>query len=84
VPVLVTKADDLESQEGGAPPAYINAAVRRLGKEFGLPVIDFWQATRALPGFGMRWEGNENFHMRPEGSDLRILLTLHALDAIAR
>jgi hypothetical protein len=84
VPVLVTKADDLESQESGAPPAYINDVVRKLGREFGVPVIDFWQATRTLPDFGMRWEGNENFHMRPEGSDLRILLTLHTLDAIAR
>ena len=56
--------------------------VRRLGKEYGVPVIDFWAATRGLPDFGMRWEGNENFHMSAAGSDLRILLTLHTLAAV--
>jgi hypothetical protein len=84
VPVLVTKADDLESQEGNAPPGFINDVVRRLGREYSVPVIDFWAATRNLPDYGMRWEGNENFHMRPEGSDTRMLLTLQALDAIVR
>jgi hypothetical protein len=84
VPILVTKADDLESQQAGAPPGAINDAVRRLGQHYGVPVIDFWQATRALPEFGMRWEGNENFHMSPAGSDLRIVLSLQALDALTR
>lgn len=82
VPVLVTKADDLESQQADAPPGAINAAVRRLGQRYGVPVIDFWQATRSLPDFGMRWEGNENFHMSPAGSDARIVLTLRALAAL--
>jgi hypothetical protein len=84
VPILVTKADDLESQQAGAPPGAINDAVRRLGQRYGVPVIDFWQATRALPEFGMRWEGNENFHMSAAGSDLRIVLSLQALDALTR
>ncbi len=82
LPVLVTKADDLESQQGGAAPGYINGVVRRLGKEYGVPVIDFWAATRSLPDYGMRWEGNENFHMSAAGSDLRILLALHTLAAV--
>jgi hypothetical protein len=82
LPVLVTKADDLESQQGGAPAGFINDVVRRLGKEYAVPVIDFWAATRSLPDYGMRWEGNENFHMSAAGSDLRILLTLHTLAAV--
>jgi hypothetical protein len=82
LPVLVTKADDLESQQGGAPAGFINDVVRKLGKEYGVPVIDFWAATRNLPDYGMRWEGNENFHMSAAGSDLRILLTLHTLAAL--
>lgn len=82
LPVLVTKADDLESQQGGAPAGFINDVVRKLGKEYDLPVIDFWAATRSLPDYGMRWEGNENFHMSAAGSDLRILLTLHTLAAV--
>jgi hypothetical protein len=84
VPVLVTKADDLESHQAGAPPGAINDAVRKLSKQYGVPLIDFWQATRPLPDYGMRWEGNENFHMSPAGSDMRILLTLQTLDAITR
>lgn len=82
LPVLVTKADDLESQQGGAPVGYLNDVVRKLGKEYDVPVIDFWAATRTLPNHGMRWEGNENFHMSAAGSDLRILLTLHTLAAL--
>ena len=82
LPVLVTKADDLESQQGGAPVGFINDVVRTLGKEYDVPVIDFWAATRSLPNYGMRWEGNENFHMSAAGSDLRILLTLHTLAAL--
>ncbi len=82
LPVLVTKADDLENQQGGAKPGHINDTIRALGKEYGLPVMDFHAATRALPDFGMRWEGNENFHMNAAGSDMRILLTLHTLAAL--
>lgn len=86
LPVPVTKPDDLESQQGGAPPGFINDAVRRLGQEYGVPVIDFWSATRNLKDYGMRWEGNgnQNFHMVAEGSDLRIQLTLQTLAAITR
>ncbi len=82
VPVLVTKADDLEAQQGGATPGFINDTIRKLGAEYGVPVMDFHAATRTLPDFGMRWEGNENFHMSPEGSDLRIVLTLQTLTAL--
>jgi hypothetical protein len=84
VPILMTKADDLESQEGKAPPGHINGVVKKLGAEYGIPVIDFWRASRGLPNFGMRQEGNENFHMSPAGSDLRLLLTLQTLDAITK
>jgi hypothetical protein len=82
LPVLVTKADDLESQQGSAPAGFINDVVRKLGRDYDVPVIDFWAATRNLPNYGMRWEGNENFHMSAAGSDLRISLTLHTLAAL--
>jgi hypothetical protein len=83
LPVLVTKADDLETH-ANAPSGYINAMIRRLGREYGLPVMDFWLATRDLPNFGLKNEGNDNFHMTPAGSDMRILATLQTLAAIAR
>ena len=82
LPVLVTKADDLELQQGSAPAGTINAAIRKLGAEYGVPVIDFYAATRGLPDYGLRWEGNENFHMSAAGSDTRILLSLQVLDAL--
>ena len=82
VPVLVTKADDLESQQGGATLGFINDTIRKLGAEYGVPMMDFHAATRNVPDFGLHWEGNENFHMSAEGSDLRIMLTLHTLTAL--
>ena len=81
LPVLVTKADDLETHSK-APSGYINDVIRRLGKEYGVPVMDFWAVTRSLPNYGLRNEGNDNFHMTPAGSDARILATLQTLDAI--
>jgi hypothetical protein len=83
LPVLVTKADDLETHSG-ATSGYINGVIRRLAREYGVPVMDFWQATRSLPGYGLRNEGNDNFHMTPAGSDLRVLMTLQTLEAITR
>jgi hypothetical protein len=83
LPVLVTKADDLETHSG-ATSGYINGVIRKLGREYGVPVMDFWQATRTLPGYGLRNEGNDNFHMTPAGSDLRVLMTLQTLEAITR
>ena len=83
LPVLVTKADDLETHSE-ATSGYINSVIRRLGREYGVPVMDFWLATRSLPGYGLQNEGNDNFHMTPAGSDLRVLMTLQTLEAITR
>jgi hypothetical protein len=82
VPVLVTKADDLESQ-AGATSGYIDDVIRKLGKEYNVPVLDFWAATRGLPNYGLIDEGNQDFHMTPAGSDTRIQATLQTLAAIS-
>ncbi|MEO6061039.1 MAG: GDSL-type esterase/lipase family protein [Thermoflexales bacterium] len=84
LPVLLTKADDLESRDGGAPPQFINDVVRRLAREYGVPLIDFWLATRALPNNGLLDESDLDFHLSPAGMDLHIRLTLEVLDAIRR
>jgi hypothetical protein len=84
LPVLLTKADDLESRDGGAPPQFINDVVRRVAREYGVPLIDFWLATRALPNNGLLDEGDLDFHLSPAGMDLHIRLTLEVLDAIRR
>jgi hypothetical protein len=97
LPVLVTKADDMESWQGGAPVGYINTTIRRLAQETGLPLLDFWAATRTLPAvpnpdlpdrpftqFGLQDEWGYYFHLTDEGMALRILATLQTLDALAR
>lgn len=84
LPVLITKADALESQEDKAPQGYINDVIRKVGQEFDVPVMDFWLASRDLPNYGLIDEGNSDFHLAPGGSDLHLLMTLQTLDAIWR
>jgi hypothetical protein len=88
LPVLMTKADALESQEGGAPVDYINNVIRSVGAQYNVPVIDFWLATRSLTNYGLAEERNSEqqltnpFHLNEEGMDMRILMTLQALKTI--
>ncbi len=97
LPVLVTKADDLESWQGGAPIGHINDTIRRLAQAYGLPLLDFYAATRTLPAvpnpdlpnrpftqFGLQDEWGYYFHLTDEGYALRILTTLQTLDALTR
>jgi hypothetical protein len=81
LPVLVTKADDIETASD-APSSYINDIVRRLAKEYDVPLFDFWAATRDLPNGGLIDEGDKDFHQSYAGMDRRILGTLQTLAAI--
>jgi hypothetical protein len=83
LPVLVTKADDLEARSG-ATSGYINDVIRRLAKEYNVPLLDFWAATRTLPNNGLIDEGGLNFHLNQAGMDLHLVATLQTLDAISR
>jgi hypothetical protein len=89
LPVLMTKADALDSLEGGAPSDYINNVIRGIGREYNVPVIDFWQATRSLTNNGLAEERNSEqqltnpFHLNEEGMDMRILMTLWTLKSIS-
>lgn len=95
--VLVTKADDMESWQGGAPIGYINDTIRRLAQEYELPLLDFFAATRTLPvvpnpelphrplmQYGLHDEWGYYFHLTEDGYALRILTTLQTLDAVTR
>ena len=95
LPVLVTKADDLESLQGGASDGYINGVIRALAKEYQLPMIDLWAATRNLPvvanpalphrpftQFGLQDEWGYYFHLTDRGQDAHIELTLRMLSAV--
>jgi hypothetical protein len=81
LPVLVTKADDIETASG-APSGYINDIIRKLAKEYGVPLLDFYAATRNLPNTGLIDEGDKDFHQSYAGMDRRILTTLQTLAAI--
>ncbi len=96
-PVLVTKADDLESIQGGGPDGHINAVIRAMAAEYDLPWIDFYAATRTLPAvpnpnlpkrpftqFGLHDEWGYYFHLTEQGQDLRLRCTLQMLDALTR
>jgi hypothetical protein len=97
LPVLVTKADDIESIQGGASYGYIDSVIRRLAGEYQMPLIDLWAATRDLPvipnpdlphrpftQFGLHDEWGLYFHLTDQGQDVHIRLTLQALDLLTR
>lgn len=97
LPVLVTKADDIEEWQGGASHDFINSTLRRLAQQYQIPLLDFWAATRTLPmapnpdlphrpftQFGLQDEWGYYFHLTDEGMALRILTTLQTLDALTR
>jgi hypothetical protein len=84
VPILSTKADNLEGGDR------FNQIVARLAGEYNLPLWDFAQAARALPGGGLAdsyhltW-GQAHYDSNPEprlGWQVRNLTALQALDAV--
>ena len=96
VPVLLTKADDLESKEQGAPYEFTNDVIRRLSREYDLPLLDLRRVVELLPNRGC---GPDGFHYntppdgRPAdftgghlsyGYNVRNLTGLLALDEIRR
>ena len=84
LPVLVTKADSLEFQQGGAEAQFINNVIRRLGQEYDVPVLDLWLAVQGLPNGGLVREGGQDFHLSNEGNTRHNLITLQTLDVIWR
>jgi len=84
LPVLVTKADALESQIGKVTPDHINTVIRQLGKEYDVPVIDFALATQPYYNHGLQLEGGNDFHLSVDGIEAHILTTLQTLDVIWR
>jgi hypothetical protein len=87
VPVLGTKADNIEGNGS------INEAIVRLGREYDVPVWNFWAAVQPLPNHGLHPDG---FHLtweRPMLNDpavlekawpVRNLTALQALEAVWR
>lgn len=85
VPILVTKADNVEGDES------INAIIAQLSAEYGLPVWNFWAAVQSLPDHGLQDDGvhltfGSNFFNDPEKLDrawpIRNLTALQVLEAM--
>lgn len=84
LPVLVTKADSLEYQVGGAPRDTINGDIRALAQQYDVPLIDFSAATQNLPNHGLLVEGGNDFHLSAAGMGVHVMTTLQTLDALWR
>jgi hypothetical protein len=96
VPVLITKADNLESTDNTAPVGFINAVIVRLSQEYDVPLLNLRQAVDPLPNRGLKTDGfhyntppdgqSANFtgdHMS-YGFNMRNLTALQVLDALRR
>ncbi len=82
VPVLVTKADSLESSEAAAEPGYINNVIRRLAQEYQVPLLDFDLAVSQLPNHGLTDEPGPDFHLNAEAIGVHVLATMQTLYVI--
>lgn len=96
IPVLITKADDLESLEDGAPNGYINGVIVQMSGDYRVPLLDLRQAVAPLPNRGLVPDG---FHYNYPGDgqsanftdgyldygfNMRNLTGLQVLDALRR
>jgi hypothetical protein len=96
VPVLITKADDLETLENTAPQGFINDTIRRLALEYDVPLLDLRLAIDPLPNHGCNPDGF-HYNTPPDGQsanfdadhllygfNVRNLTALEALDALRK
>jgi hypothetical protein len=87
VPILATKADNLEGDQS------INASIACLAREYDVPLWNFWREVQPLPAHGLR---EDSFHLTNDHNryDLasamqaawphRNLTALMAVDAVWR
>jgi len=87
VPILATKADNLEGDNSN------NALLARLAWEYQIPLWNFWLAAQSLPGGGLQYDGahlapGPSFYDDPANLQLawpvRNLTALQSLDAVWR
>ena len=60
VPILITKADNVEGNH------QINLIIAKLAYEYDLPLYNWWRAAQALPNNGFNPELNDGFHLDPD------------------
>jgi len=69
VPILATKADNLEGDYE------INSTIARLAYEYDIPLLNFWLAVQPLPNHGLQEDGA---HLTFASSDFGDLLHMQA------
>jgi hypothetical protein len=74
VPILVTKADNIE---GGHQ---LNLIIAKLAYEYDLPLYNWWKAAQPLPHRGMDPERNDGFHISTDAWTERSAYALGTLD----
>ena len=74
VPILVTKADNIE---GGHQ---LNLIIAKLAYEYDLPLYNWWKAAQPLPHRGMDPERNDGFHISTDAWTERSVYALGTLD----
>jgi LysM repeat protein len=97
IPVLQTKADDLETRDNNAPLGTINGIIRRLASEYRVPLLDVRAVMDTLPNRGCISDGF-HYNKPPDGQaayfssssymqygfNQRNLMALQALDLLRR
>jgi hypothetical protein len=89
VPIVATKADNLEEDWG------INAAIVQVAHEYDIPLWNFWASVQHLPGQGLRVDEGDYFHLTYNGPwfhfyqldsawTIRNLTALQSIDAVYR
>ena len=87
VPILATKADNLEGDNS------INAAIARVAYDYDIPMWNFWAATQPLPDHGLYGDGfhltfMRNFFDDPKRMEFawpwRNLTALQSVDSVWR
>lgn len=76
VPILVTKADNVEGDH------QINLIIATLAYEYDLPLYNWWKAAQPLPHRGLDPERNDGFHISVEAWTERSAYALGTLDTL--
>lgn len=76
IPVMVTKADNLERDKR------INRMIAQLAAEYNLPLWNFWASVQHLPNHGVKVEDAK--YLTDEGVAVHRLGALNALDTVWR
>lgn len=78
VPILITKADNVEGDHS------INRATAQLAYEYDIPLWNFWLAVQSLPNRGMDAERNDGFHISVAAWNTRSFTGLQVLDTFRK